>query len=338
MKIITPLFLKSIIHYPFYLTPNENYIYKSNVFSFSTSTISDVNRQGTSNLLNYDNIYNLALMSYNAYIKPNAKDWYQTPYNVSQDISINPETVQGYLFSDETNKIHVISIKGTSIGWFNFLDVKNDKFNDNLFLSCCYYKQSSIFKGNYSCNIESEKHICSKECYENSKDFDINYLNIVNQIGLNLEKIIDFENDDITFTGHSLGAILATYLGMKYKKPVVGFEAPGGKHYFNLIGMNTDGHDQIYHFGHNADTIFMGKCHDRTSICYIGGYIIRTKCHVGKTCIYDSIGKLGISESILTHRMKYVIDKIIPNWADNDEFPECIDMSDCTDCDQWTYI
>jgi lipase ATG15 len=331
------------------------------IVSYNTSrilplqTVHSFNFNNSSFPINYQNVYNCALMSYNAYTTVENTNWYNTSYKVEKDIKISPNNIKGYVFSDTINKVHVVAIKGTSVNWFdssfiprdNILEilnsVGNDKFNDNLLLSCCYYKQSSVFKGNYTCTDKKQEHVCSKECYKKSLGFDLSYINIIDQIGINLEKTLDFKNDKIIFTGHSLGAILATYLGMKYNKLVIGFESPGGKHYFDLVGTTLFGDiyptintKQIYHFGHNADTIFMGKCNTKLSLCYIGGYIIRTKCQIGNTCIYKSKEKLGISESILNHRLKYVIDKIIPNWKE-DQFPECIYNMECKDCEQWKF-
>jgi lipase ATG15 len=344
MKTDIGLLLKSIVNvHNSYINPTHGIQYTEPHVSHNTQFTFN------SEIISYKNIYNYALMSYNAYTTTEKSDWYSVPYEVSKNIGVNPDSIKGYVFSDKSLKTHVVAIKGTSINWFDSSSftpnsyeiqnsVRNDKFNDNLFLSCCYYKQSNIFKGNYSCDIKSDEHVCAKECFIKSKEFDINYLNIIDQIGLNLENELDFEKDNIVFTGHSLGAILATYLGIKYNKPVIGFEAPGGKHYFDLIGLDYTNSKNIYHFGHNADSIFMGNCDSRSSPCYIGGYIIRTKCHVGNTCIYDAVGKLGMKESILNHRLKFVIDNVLPHWENDGEFPECKVIDNCIDCEQWTYI
>jgi putative lipase involved disintegration of autophagic bodies len=181
------------------------------IVNYNYKTLESATQQSTASylfhpmldLLDYDNIYNYALMASNAYTIREDENWYKIPYEVTKSIALDPNGIKGYVFSDFAKKVHVVAIKGTSINWFESSQEKllnsvwNDKFNDNLFLSCCFYKQSSIFKGNYSCDIPSEKHICSKECYKKSKDFDLNYLNIIEQIGLNLEKELDFVNDHI---------------------------------------------------------------------------------------------------------------------------------------------
>lgn len=296
------------------------------------------------NLTSYSNIYNLAEMSYNAYSSPDGKEWDKIPYNDTR-IPDYQDTVRGYIFSDDQNKNVIISIKGTSIYWtskqvslgFDLLSSKTDKFNDNLFLSCCYYKQSNIFNG--LCNDKNiEKHICSKECYTNSTSFELNYLNIAKKIIENLknERLLDFEHSNVIFTGHSLGGVIATYLGVIYNKPVITFESPGEKYYFDLINLDYSRAKDIYHYGHNADIIFTGKCNGLNSYCYLGGYIIRTKCHIGNTCMYDSVNKLKFSESLWNHRLRIIIDKIIPHWL-NDP-PVCERQINCTDCEDWSHI
>ena len=90
--------------------------------------------------------------------------------------------------------------------------------------------------------------------------------------------------------------------------------------------------NRIYHFGHNADPIFMGDC---GGTCNILGYNIYTKCHIGNTCVYDSKDKLKMGESLWNHRIHYVIDNIISQWQNN--MPECSKSNDCNDCEKWTY-
>jgi lipase ATG15 len=296
-------------------------------------------------ITHYENVMNLAKMSYDAYLVPGGSDWKEIPYDYD-NLGGHP-VVEGYVFTNE-NDI-VVSIKGTSIWWFQnktnlnpnpwrLKNVNNDRFNDNLFLSCCFYRQSSIHKN--MCNyINNSYHICEKQCYTKSALFEMNYLNIAKKFVDSLinNNIID-NKKRLIFTGHSLGGVLATYLGIVYNKPVVTFESPGEKYYFDLIGLTYTPEitKNIYHFGHTADTIFTGKCNSLNSLCYLGGYIIRTKCHIGNVCSYDSVTKLGLSESLLNHRLDFTIKKVMPNWKDDP--PICEPQIDCIDCDQWSFI
>ena len=250
----------------------------------------------------------LAEMSYDAYIKINSSDWYN--FNNTSDIR---SSIKGYIFWHDNR--YIVALKGTS------LTISNDRYNDNMFFSCCYYKQSNLFKD--ACDIVTPDHVCSKTCYEKPT---FNYLSVLDTLKFKV-------TDDVIFTGHSLGGMLATYLAIKYDKPAVTFETPGTKHYLDAISLTyTHAVDKIFHFGHTADPIFMGRCNLRTSLCYIAGYVLRTKCHVGNTCIYDD----NTRPSILKHRMSYIINTLIPQWETN--FPECKIDTSCRDCEQWKFV
>lgn len=298
-------------------------------------------------MLDYNNIHDLMYMTHDSYLYINDSTWKDIPYNTTIDISLGiPEnTVQGYVFSDKLRNLNIISIKGTTLteifGYNNFRDFglpKNDKINDNLFYSCCFYKQSKIFKNilDNTCKKKGEnKKSCSKKCFSRASDIEVNYLTIGDSIVSNLRNIIDFDNSRVIFTGHSLGGTIATYLGIKYNKPVITFNSPGEKKYFDLAGIskiNKQNHKNIYHFGHNADTIINGNC---GSLCWLFGYNINTKCHIGNTCMYNAKDKLGLSESIYTHRLTYLIDTILPNWRD--DFPKCKSNVKCNECKKWNY-
>ena len=116
-------------------------------------------------------------MSHNVYYPIGDKTWLNTTLSSVFDISVSNDTIRSYLFTDETRNVAVIAFKGTSIYWtgsntnantnantgnVSIVDTslqfemtndkmcslstyKNDKFNDNLFFSCCFYKQSSLF-------------------------------------------------------------------------------------------------------------------------------------------------------------------------------------------------
>ncbi|KAI8618516.1 Alpha/Beta hydrolase protein [Chytriomyces sp. MP71] len=45
---------------------------------------------------------------------------------------------------------------------------------------------------------------------------------------------------------------------------------------------------EIYQFGNNGDPAYLGTCTASIySSCWLGGYAIETKCHLGKECVYD---------------------------------------------------
>lgn len=316
-------------------------LYSNDHLLFNTTLISNVNNWFD---MSYPNIYNLALLAQKVY--------FENDFNQTIDVSKDNDTVRAYLFSSEDYKTHIISIKGTTtiLGKnINILNsVYNDKLNDNLFYSCCFYKQSSLFNKiepliQENCwESDFKNKTCKKKCFNVMKNYELNYIDITNSIieniKSNIEYNVDFNNHEILFTGHSLGGTLAAIMGAIHNKPAISFESPGVENFLQNSNFleNKINYDNIYNFGHNADIIFTGKCNGRFSFCYIGGYNIDTKCHIGKVCEFDSINKLNISESIFTHKLDYVIKNIIPYWEN--DFPTCEIKNDCIDCDDWTYV
>lgn len=165
-------------------------------------------------------------------------------------------------------------------------------------------------------------------------NIDLNYINIITSIIEMMKKDINFDTETVVFTGHSLGGMLATIMGMKYNKQVFSFDSPGTRHYINLLNLqgNTE---QIYHFSHTADSIAHGHC---DFLCKRWGYYLDTECHVGNSCIYDSKKKLGYFDGIRYHQLKWIIDYILPHWEI--DFPECIFNKPCKDrnCEKWEYV
>jgi lipase ATG15 len=333
-----------------YLLLNES-IYKinyNNIYNIKEYEYNDTK-------LTYDFVHQLSIITYDSYFEKNSSKWMNTDYNTTLDITEDHDSVNAFIFSNSDNNKHIISFKGTSIYWKNDMNmcninemssVYNDKFNDNLYFSCCYYLQSNLFKKeDCECLTNNEKCLdipndgnkyCYKKCYKNSTSYENNYLNVGKKMMEKIQTIIDFNKTDVIFTGHSLGGVIATMMGILYDKYVITFESPGEKHYIDLIGLDySKTENKIYHFGHNADTIFTGKCNGVFSLCYIGGYIMNTKCHIGNVCEYDVINRLNIKESIYTHVIKYVIENIIEKW--NNTLPAC-KKQDCIDCEDWKYI
>lgn len=306
--------------------------------------------------INYHTVYELAAMSHNVYYKIDSESWINVTLDQVVDVSISNDTIKSYFFTNVEKNIGVISFKGTSL-WNNInknilqnecddndneVDIEsvssNDKYNDNLFFSCCFYKQSPLFGKCESCNVTytgtNSEEVCCRNCYKNSLQLQLNYINIVKSIVRNVKTMIDFDTSTIFFTGHSLGGILASVSSILYDKPAITFQSPGDLHYLDLAGMiKYKNKSQIYHFGHNGDPIYMGNC---GKTCSLLGYSIDTKCHSGYTCLYDAKTKLGYTESIFNHRIEYVIKNIITQWES--DFPECIIDTSCVDCKNWIYV
>lgn len=313
----------------------------------------------------YKLVYDLAIMSNNVYTYINQSNWINLPNYTVRDITNDNNTVKSFYFNNKESGVNVISFKGTStlLGLQEnkdlpvnniFSSTYTDRFNDNLYFSCCFYKQSNLFNQsqceinentsnedvirlqatppinftNIITNIITNKNICSDNCYKNSIDFSLNYINIARDIVEKIKNDIDFEK--VIFTGHSLGGTIATIMGILYNKTSISFQSPGDKHYLDLIGLKA--HENTYHFGHDADPIFLGSC---GNTCWTFGYNIYTKCHSGYTCLYNAKKKLRYTESILNHRIDYIIKNIIPHWEN--DFPKCVQNTDCLDCESWSY-
>lgn len=304
--------------------------------------------------VDYNTVYQMAVMSRNTYCGIYDNKWINTTLDQVMNVSISNTDVNAYLFTNNEKTIGVVAFKGTSVSLFglnsDFDDYlllendlessKSDKYNDNLFFSCCFYKQSKMFNSCDLCennannqlymNSELLNKTCCKDCYSGTLDYSLNYINIVKKIIENVMTIIDFEKSKIIFTGHSLGGVLASVSSIMYDKQAITFETPGDKHYLNLLNMKAS--TNIYHFGHNADPIFNGNC---GSTCSSFGYNINTKCHSGYTCLYDAKGELGYTESILNHRIEYIINNVIPKWGY--KLPDCKIDNECKDCEEWVF-
>jgi lipase ATG15 len=288
----------------------------------------------------YTNIHTFAKMSHNAYLNINDTRWIDTSTNKTTDIRYSDETVHAYLFSDISGSVNVVSFKGTSLGIVGSITY-NDRFNDNLFYSCCYYKQSRMFD---TCDVSSDvsgvvdKTKCYGECYQNSTQYANNYYVLSKAIIGGVFDSLSRSTDAITLlTGHSLGGTLATLMGLEYDLPVVTFNSPGERHYVEMsgIGYKSTTLEKIFHYGHDADIIFTGKCHGALSWCSVAGYVVETTCHLGKTCVYNATGELGVGESIFTHPINYVLKNIIPHWEE--KMPAC-SVVECEECTGWEYV
>ena len=337
---------------------SANEVFRNKVYEIGTNSVSNMN---DTVIIDYDNIRQLAIMCYDAYLAQNATTWVDTKLNVTVDLSLSPDSVHAYLFSNVDKTVNVVAFKGTSIYWqstHTSSSVYNDRFNDNLYFSCCFYKQSNLFEKDMcvctmpeypsdACpNLSDELNPllfgrdyrnCYKTCYQNSTKYENNYLNVGKKIISNVQKLVDFQTSQVVFTGHSLGGMIATLMGLEYEKQVITFEAPGTQHYIQKTGLIDPfkmKRHLVYNFGHTADIIFKGKCNGAMSWCYLGGYVMETKCHIGYVCEYDTVGELGMKESIFAHPIKFVIDSVIDRW--NKSLPRCTKM-ECHDCTQWVY-
>ncbi|KAG9118589.1 putative lipase atg15 [Ceratobasidium sp. 392] len=112
----------------------------------------------------------------------------------------------------------------------------------------------------------------------------------------------------------------------------------------------------ITHVYNTADPIAMGVCNGPASLCYIGGYALETKCHLGQTIVYDTVSALHWSVNIQAHFIMTVTEQLLnEDWSekvrkgkrwwwqtppDNGtriEVPEPTRDEDCTECYTWEF-
>lgn len=151
-----------------------------------------------------------------------------------------------------------------------------------------------------------------------------------------------YPDSTIITTGHSLGGVLASLVGLDHGIPSVTFEAYPQALAAKRLGLptaaemsplrrNTGG----FHFGHTADPVYMGTCSGSTSFCSIAGYAFETLCHTGKRCVYDVVKDWGWRQSTQTHRLRYAIENVYKKY---DQAAPCQDEDvDCVDCYLWKF-
>ncbi|THU82596.1 alpha/beta-hydrolase [Dendrothele bispora CBS 962.96] len=304
----------------------------------------------------------LARMSGNAYALPGMKRWYEMDPSWNVSFPVGWEDTQdgfrGHVFISSDNSTVVLSIKGTTV---QGPTSKRDKFNDNLLFSCCcaLVDLSWIFKTVCKCfspNWKCDDACLSEALIEDSLFYSIG-VNLVNDL------LTLYPTSNIWLVGHSLGGALASLLGSTYGLPAVAFESPGERlaaHRLHLplpppspspysnSNSNTSSsflpYVPITHVYHNSDPIPQGTCTGFTSPCFQAGYALETKCHLGKSIVLDTVGKLGWRVDIRRHVIRDVITKVLEAdgvvWGDEEEgreVPEAKEEVDCVDCFKWEF-
>ncbi|KAG8896635.1 putative lipase atg15, partial [Tulasnella sp. 403] len=275
----------------------------------------------------------LAKMTNNAYVQPGDAEWYNLTdkWNNSSPFGWEPDAdgFRGHVFVSDDNSTVVLSIKGTSAGWLGGggPTVRKDKLNDNLLFSCCCARVDWTWTT--VCNCYSGGWKCDQDCLETSlQDESLFY-----SIGTNLYNNVTYlyPNANIWLIGHSLGGALASLLGVTFGTPVVAFEAPGEKMASRRLHLPIPPSTQhVTHVYHTADVIAMGACNGITSSCAIGGYAMESRCHLGKSAVYDTMTKLNWSSDIRTHRIGVVIEQLLSkDWEEDRPVPKAEPEDDC---------
>jgi lipase ATG15 len=296
-----------------------------------------------------ETILTFAQMAANAYVPvPNEGDWKDVNggYNRTDDYGFgwDGNGLRGYLYADETNSTIVIGVKGTTLAiWDGDGTTTNDKENDNLFFSCCCGQQGNYLyrqvcdcaQGTYTCNISCLKHSLKKED---------RYYAAARHLYNNVTAI--YPHSNVWMAGHSLGGSVSAMIGLTYGVPALTFQAvPDALPATRLglpvpPGVNPDKPAQreftgAYHFGHNADPIYMGTCNGATASCSYAGYALESACHSGRECLWDVVNTNGTRVSVITHKIIYVIENVIKKWV---QAPECKFTPECYDCPLWKEV
>ncbi|CAG8438736.1 2401_t:CDS:2, partial [Scutellospora calospora] len=326
-----------------------NYIDNPNILGYSIGVQTVQNK--IPNYKDRESILSLAKMSYDAYIELSKEaewidldeDWEKLPFGW-EDVGL-----RGYIFADPDNSTIIIAFKGTSLYLVNGggPTAHKDKLNDNLMFSCCCAKVDFTWRGICGCHMGGMK--CNDACIRNECDIKDSYYNVALEI-YNQAKI-DYPNSKIWLTGHSLGGSIASLIALTYNLPAVLFQTPGELLYAKRIGLlNIPDSDlnnyldklQIYHFGHTADPVYSGTCNGKASTCYLSGFAMETRCHVGKTCTYDTRAKLGWKRTIVNHAMLPFMNQVINEWPriteGKEDIATCEVEYDCQDCESWEFI
>ncbi|TIA22453.1 alpha/beta-hydrolase [Aureobasidium pullulans] len=291
-------------------------------------------------------VLSFAHIAANAYVDPpHGGEWTDIGggFNYTEDFGWERDGLRGHVFADTENKTVIIGLKGTSLPYFDDGETSNnDILNDNLFGSCCC-GQGGQYAWRRVCDCQTSTNTCNSSCLMTSLRKKSNYYHAARHLYHNITAI--YPDADVWLTGHSLGGVVSSLLGLTYGLPTITFEAFPDALAARRLGLPTPPgysigdvekhYTGIYHFGHTADPVYMGHCNSFNSPCTIAGYAFQSKCHTGHNCTYDTVGDLGWRESIGTHRISSVIKDVIEKY---NATPRCEQDVDCADCSGWKFL
>ncbi|KAK7693765.1 hypothetical protein QCA50_003337 [Cerrena zonata] len=307
----------------------------------------------------------LARMSGNAYALPGQNNWYDVDLSWNISFPFGWEDAangfRGHVFLSPDNSTVILSIKGTTL---QGPTSKKDKFNDNLLFSCCCARVDFSWIFSTVCDCYAKHWRCDDTCLSEALIEDSLFYNVGVNLINNLTSM--YPTSTIWLTGHSLGGGLASLLGTTFGFPAVAFEAPGERLAAQRLHLPLPPSEPISsysppsthptsytpsfasapvtHVYHNADPIPQGACTGLYSPCSQAGFALETRCHLGKTIVFDTVGQLGWKVDVLKHPIKEVIlnvlEREVPEYGWDGwgrEVPLAMSEEDCVDCYKWEF-
>ena len=259
----------------------------------------------------------LAQLSSNAYFdNSNQKNWYNNSlFNYEYSYGWDVDGLKGHIFKMNTENIIVISVKGTS------LSSSKDKESANLICSC-------------NCCNSNCTNQCDKEKLQNS--LPGMYASLLIKVYKQVSQL--YPGYTVWFTGHSMGAVVASIVATQTCNSAVTFSSPGEQLFDDRINLvhrclqkKSNHKITIHHFGYYNDPIFTGTC----TLCRLVGYHMDSICHHGSKCTFQKPNdnfiepEIDIFGSFIlpSHRISFLINII----EKTNIMPECIPVTNCTE-------
>ncbi|KIP12275.1 hypothetical protein PHLGIDRAFT_27422 [Phlebiopsis gigantea 11061_1 CR5-6] len=298
----------------------------------------------------------LARMAGNAYAVPGESSWYELDRTWNRTFRLgwqgSADGFRGHVFLSPDDSIVVLSIKGTTL---NGPTSKKDKFNDNLLFSCCCAWVDFSWVFNKVCDCYAKHYRCDNTCLSEALIEDSLFYNIGVEMVTDLR--YTYPTSSIWLVGHSLGGALASLLGTTFGLPAVAFESPGERLAARRLHLPLPPpdararppHAPVTHVYHNADPIPQGACTGWGSPCASAGYALETRCHLGRSIVFDTVTKFGWAADVRKHPIREVILNVLEaqlsigdGWeVDEDgtvrDVPVARYEEDCVDCFKWEF-